>query len=51
MQDGLVLVQVLDELGDATLVVELVRALGLLALVADGDAHTFVQEGFFAQSL
>ena len=51
MQDGLVLVQVLDELGDAALVVEFVRTLGLLALVADGYAHTFVQESFFAQSL
>src|SRR5215213_10286421 len=41
----------LDELGDAAAVVELVRTLGLLALVLDGDADAFVQERLLAEAL
>jgi len=46
VQDGLVLVEVLDELGDASAVVELVRALGLLTLVLDGDADALIKNAF-----
>ena len=49
MEDALVLVQMLDELGDAALVEELVRLLG--PLVGDRDVDAFVQEGLFAQPL
>ena len=51
VQQRLVLVKVLDELGDAAAVVELVRALGLLPLVLDGDADALVEERLFAQAL
>ena len=51
MQRRLVLVQMLDELGDAALVVKLVRALRLFAFILDRDANAFVQKGLFAQAL
>ena len=51
MNRGLVLVEMLDELGDSAFVVELVRLFRLLALVFDGDADAFVQKCLFAQAL
>ena len=47
----LVLIQVLDKLGNAAFVVELVRTLGLFALILDGDANAFVEKRFLAQPL
>jgi hypothetical protein len=42
---------VLDELGDAPLVVELVSALLLLALVPYGDANSLIEKSLLAQTL
>jgi len=51
VQDRLVLVEVLDEFGDAAAIVELVRLLRLFALVVDRDADTFIEKSLFAQAL
>ena len=41
----------LDELGDAALVIKLVRLLRLFTLVLDRDANAFVEKRLFAQPL
>ena len=46
----LVLVEVLDKLDDAALVVEHALGDGIGALVGKGDAHTLVEEGHLAQA-
>jgi hypothetical protein len=51
VQHRLVLVEVLDELGDAAPVVELVGALGLLPFVLDGDANALVEKRLFTEAL
>ena len=51
MQRALVLVEMLDELGDAALVIELVRLFWLFAFVLDRDADALVEKGLLAQPL
>src|SRR6185369_614268 len=51
VQRRLVLVQVLYELGDAALVIELVRPLRLLTLVFDRDADALVEKRLLTQPL
>ena len=51
MQRTLVFVQMLDELGNAALVIKLVRLFALVPLVLDEDADAFVQERLFAKPL
>ena len=50
VQHALVLVEVLDEFGDAAPIVELVRLLRFFAFVFDRDANTFIEKSFFAQA-
>ena len=49
VKNGLVLVQMLNELGDAALIEKLVRLLG--SLVVDADSNTRIQESFLTQAL
>ena len=51
VQHGLAAVEVLDELGDAAAVVELVGLHGIRALVGQRDGQALVQEGQLAQAL
>src|SRR4030095_400764 len=50
VERSLVLVQVLDEFGDAPLVIKLVRTLRLLTLVLNRYADTLVEKSLFAQT-
>ena len=51
MKRSLVAVEMLDEFGNAALVIELVRFFGLFAFVLDKDADTLVKKGLFAKTL
>src|SRR5205807_7402011 len=51
MQDGLILVQMFDEFGNAAAIIKLVRFLCLFTLVLDRDPNAFVKKSFFAQTL
>ena len=51
VQRALVLVEVLDEFGDAAFVVKLVRLFGFFALVLDENANALVEKRLFAKTL
>src|SRR5262245_42089836 len=51
MKRVLVLVQVLDEFGNAAFVIKFVLLLFIGAFISDRDPDALVQKGFFAQAL